>query len=53
MQGRPNNFLGPIGQVGDCGETNPCTVSGEEDMLVDKEAFESQFHLLVDLDEFI
>ena len=52
MQGRPNNFLGSIGQMGDCCETNPCAVSGEEDMLVDKEAVDSQFHLLVDLDEF-
>ena len=53
MQGRPNNFLGPIGQMGDRSETNPCAVSSEEeDMLVDKEAADSQFHLLVDLDEF-
>ena len=52
MQCRPNNFLGPIGQMDDCGETNLCAVSSEDDMLVDNKAVNSQFHLLVDLDEF-
>ncbi len=38
MQGIPNNFLGPVAQMGDGGEANICAVGSEENMLVDKEA---------------
>jgi hypothetical protein len=38
MQGYPNVFLIPLGQVGNRGKTYFGADCGEEDMLVDKEA---------------
>ena len=52
MQSHPNNFLGPVAQMSDCGETNLHAVGCKEDMLIDKEAVYCQFHLLVELDKF-
>jgi hypothetical protein len=52
MQSRPNNFLGPIAQMGDCGETYLHAVGSEKNMLIHKKAVNGQFHLLVELDKF-
>ena len=49
MQSRPNNFLGPIAQIGDFGEAYLCAVGSEKDVLIHNEAVNCQFYLMVEL----
>ncbi len=50
-QGHPNDFLSPVVKMGDRGEAYFGTKCGKEYMLVDKEATNGQFNILVELDE--
>jgi hypothetical protein len=49
LQDHPNHVLVPAGKVGDCGEDYFGAESGEEYMLVDKEAIYCQFDILLEL----
>ncbi len=53
LQGHPNHVLVPAGKVGDYGEDYFGADSGEEYMLVDKEAIYCQFNVLLELDELL